>query len=143
MFFQKYLEADIQPVFDYIIAKTSEKVRDLEDNGEIPGALLKLLHELLNKMHGSVMILDVNKSKFEIISAGPRLQFELLYLSKEVKAAKKSKVILEKFFWEQNVDHHCGFSLAFNLLILLTQKRAEVLQKSYIGDIKIIGDIYD
>jgi hypothetical protein len=47
----------------------------------MPGALLKLLHELLNKMFGSFMIQDVNKSKYDIIASGPRLQFEMLYLT--------------------------------------------------------------
>lgn len=53
-FFRKYLETDIQPVFDYIIMKTG-KLPEMEDD-ELPGDLLKLLHEILNKMHGSVMI---------------------------------------------------------------------------------------
>lgn len=56
----------------------------------MPGALLKLLHELLNKMFGSVMLLDPNRSKFDIIASGQRL----LYLASEVRAAKKSKIIL-------------------------------------------------
>ena len=75
-------------------------------------------------MHGSVMIEEVNKTKLDAIAAGPKLQVEILDLSSEVKAAKKSKVMLEKFFWEQNKDHQCGKSLAFNLLVLLIQKRA-------------------
>jgi hypothetical protein len=32
-----------------------------------------------------------------------------------------------------------GNSLAFNLLILLAQKRAEVFNKCFIDDIKIVG----
>lgn len=75
-------------------------------------------------MHGSVMIEDVNKTKFDAIAAGPKLQTEILELSSEVRAAKKSKIMLEKFFWEQNKDHQSGRSLAFNLLVLLVQKRS-------------------
>ena len=45
-------------------------------------------------MHGSVMIEDVNKTKFDAIAAGPRMQAEILELSSEVKAAKKSKLML-------------------------------------------------
>ncbi len=45
-------------------------------------------------MHGSVMIEDVNKTKFDAIAAGPRLQAEMLDLSSEVRAAKKSKLTL-------------------------------------------------
>jgi hypothetical protein len=142
-FFRKYLDADIQPVFDYIIMKTGLPFEALEEDDELPGALLKLLHELLNKMHGSVMIEDVNKTKFDAIAAGPKLQAEILELSSEVKAAKKSKVMLEKFFWEHNKDHQAGRSLAFNLLILLTQKRAEVFTKAFIDNLKIVADIYD
>lgn len=56
LFYRKYLEIDIQPVFDYIIMKIGEPVRDLEDNEELPGALLNLLHGLLNKLFGSFMI---------------------------------------------------------------------------------------
>lgn len=41
------------------------------------------------------------------------------------------------------MDQYDGQSLAISLLVLLTQKRAEVLHKSYISKIKIIGDIYD
>ena len=51
--------------------------------------------------------------------------------------------MLEKFFWEQNVDHHCGYSLAFNLLVLLGQKRAETITKAFVVNLKIIADIYD
>lgn len=32
LFYRKYLEVDIQPVFDYIVMKINEPVRDLEDN---------------------------------------------------------------------------------------------------------------
>ena len=32
LFYRKYLEIDIQPVFDYIVMKIGEPVRDLEDN---------------------------------------------------------------------------------------------------------------
>ena len=64
-------------------------------------------------------------------------------MSSEVKAAKKSKVMLEKFFWEQNKDYEKGRSLAFNLLVLLVQKRAEVLTKGFIDDLRIVADIYD
>jgi hypothetical protein len=93
-FFRKYLEADIQPVFDYILMKTALPFSELEDEDELPGALLKLLHSILNKMHGSVMIEDVNKTKFDAIAAGPKLQTEILELSSEVRAAKKSKLML-------------------------------------------------
>lgn len=41
------------------------------------------------------------------------------------------------------MDQYDGQSLAISLLVLLTQKRAEVLHKSYISNLKIIGDIYD
>ena len=51
--------------------------------------------------------------------------------------------MLEKFFWNTSVDQHHGQSLALNMLILLTQKRAEMIHKSYITDIKLIGDMYD
>jgi hypothetical protein len=37
------------------------------------------------------------------------------------------------------MDHHDGLSIAFNLLVLLAQKRSEVLTKSFIDDLKIIG----
>lgn len=94
-------------------------------------------------MNGSVMIQDLDKKKIDLIAVGPRLQFEMLELTSQVRAAKKSKVILEKFFWEQNMDHHDGLSIAFNLLVLLAQKRSEVLTKSFIDDLKIIGQIYD
>jgi hypothetical protein len=56
-----------------------------------------------------------------------------------VRAAKKSKVFLQKFFWERNAVHQDGFSLAFNLLILLAQKRAELFIKGFIDNIKIVG----
>ena len=78
--------------------KTSGKLSELDDD-ELPGDLLKLLHEILNKMHGSVMISEVNKTKYDAIAAGPRLQAEILELTSEVRAAKKSKVFLQKFFW--------------------------------------------
>ncbi len=71
-FFRKYLETDIQPVFDFIITKTG-KTPELDDE-ELPGDLLKLLHEILNKMHGSVIISEVNKTKYDAIAAGPKLQ---------------------------------------------------------------------
>jgi hypothetical protein len=64
LFYRKYLEVDIQPVFDYIIVKIGEPVRQLEDNEEMPGALLKLLHELLNKMFGTFLNQDINKKQF-------------------------------------------------------------------------------
>ena len=51
--------------------------------------------------------------------------------------------MLEKFFWEQNKDHQCGRSLAFNLLVLLIQKRAEVFTKAFIDNLKIVAEIYD
>ena len=57
----------------------------------MPGAYLKILYELLNKMLGSFIIEDINKAKYEILSTGPRLQVELLYLTSELRAAKKSK----------------------------------------------------
>lgn len=41
------------------------------------------------------------------------------------------------------MDQYDGQSLAISLLVLLTQKRAEVIHKSYISNLKIIGDIYD
>lgn len=75
LFYRKYLEIDIQPVFDYIIIKIGEPVRELEDNEELPGALLNLLHGLLNKLFGNFMIQELNKSKYEMICAGPRMQF--------------------------------------------------------------------
>lgn len=118
------------------------KLPELEDD-ELPGDLLKLLHEILNKMHGSVMISEVNKTKYDAIAAGPRLQAEILELTSEVRAAKKSKIFLQKFFWERNAVHQNGFSLAFNLLVLLAQKRAELFTKTFIDDIKIVGDIFD
>ena len=34
-------------------------------------------------------------------------------------------------------------SLAFNLLVLLSQKRAEVLTKAVIDNLKVVADIYD
>lgn len=64
LFYRKYLEVDIQPVFDYIIMKIGEPVRDLEDNEELPGALLNLLHGLLNKLFGNFMVHELNKSKY-------------------------------------------------------------------------------
>ena len=51
--------------------------------------------------------------------------------------------MLEKFFWEQNKDHQSGRSLAFNLLVLLVQKRSEVLTKAFIDDLRIVADIFD
>jgi hypothetical protein len=39
--------------------------------------------------------------------------------------------------------HQDGYSLAFNLLVLLAQKRAELFTKCYIDDIKIVGEIFD
>lgn len=45
-------------------------------------------------MYGSVMIEEVNKTKLDAIAAGPKLQAEILELSSEVKAVKKSKVML-------------------------------------------------
>ena len=47
----------------------------------MPGALLKLLHEIFNKMNGSVMIQDLDKKKIDLIAVGPRLQFEMLELT--------------------------------------------------------------
>ena len=32
LFFRKYLDTDITPIFDFIITKLSEPIRDLEDN---------------------------------------------------------------------------------------------------------------
>jgi hypothetical protein len=112
--------------------KTSQSIRDLEDNEEIPGAYIKLLHELLNKMLGSFIIEDVNKAKYEILSTGPKLQIELLYLTSEIRAAKKSKHTLEEFFWDKTSSHFEDNTLAFNLLVLLCQKRAEFMHKTYI-----------
>lgn len=60
-----------------------------------------------------------------------------------MRAAKKSKVFLQKFFWERNAVHQDGYSLAFNLLILLAQKRAELFIKGFIDNIKIVGEIFD
>lgn len=51
--------------------------------------------------------------------------------------------MLEKFFWKDTLEKYGELSLAMNLLILLSQKRAEVIQKSYMSNIKLIGDIYD
>ena len=51
--------------------------------------------------------------------------------------------MLEKFFWETNKDHQNGRSLSFNLLILLSQKRAEVFTKAFIDNLKIVADIFD
>ena len=87
------------------------------------------------------MMQDINKSKYEIMCAGQLMHSEAMYLTSEVKAAKKSKVALESFFWESAKNDHG--SLSFNLLILLAQKRAEFMHKTLIGDLKIIGDIYD
>lgn len=85
----------------------------------------------------------MNKTKYDAIAAGPRLQAEILELTSEVRAAKKSKIFLQKFFWEKNAVHQDGYSLAFNLLVLLAQKRAELFTKCYIDDIKIVGEIFD
>ncbi len=41
------------------------------------------------------------------------------------------------------MEHLCGRSLAFNLLVLLIQKRAELLTKAFIDDLRIVADIYD
>jgi hypothetical protein len=41
------------------------------------------------------------------------------------------------------MSHQCGRSLAFNLLVLLIQKRAELLIKAFIDDLRIVADIYD
>ena len=51
--------------------------------------------------------------------------------------------MLENFFWDESADQHHGQSLALNMLILLAQKRGEFFIKSYISDIKLVGDIYD
>lgn len=51
--------------------------------------------------------------------------------------------MLEKFFWEQNMSHLSGRSLAFNLLVLLIQKRGELLTKAFIDDLRIVADIFD
>lgn len=64
LFYRKYLEVDLQPIFDFFIMKTSKEIRDLEDNEEMPGSYIKLLHELLNKMLGSFIIEDINKAKY-------------------------------------------------------------------------------
>jgi hypothetical protein len=40
------------------------------------------------------MIQDLDKKKMDLIAVGPRLQFEMLELASEVRAAKKSKIIL-------------------------------------------------
>jgi hypothetical protein len=55
-FYRKYLETDIEPVFDYIMMKVAEPIRDLEDNEEIPGAPLKLLDSLLKKTVGDFVL---------------------------------------------------------------------------------------
>lgn len=64
-----------------------------------------------------------------------------MYMTSEVKAARKSKIALQNFFWGSS-KNDTG-SLSFNLLILLAQKRAEFMHRTFIGDLKVMGDIYD
>ena len=71
------------------------------------------------------------------------MNFEARILTKDVRDAKKSKLMLENFFWKESVDQFHDKSLALNLLILLVQKRGEVFHRSYISNMKIFGDIYD
>lgn len=52
------------------------------------------------------------------------MNFEARILTTDIRAAKKSKVTLEAFFWEKTNDKYNGLSLAINLLVTLTQKRA-------------------
>lgn len=78
-----------------------------------------------------------------MLCAGPYLQLETMDISSEIKASKKSKFILQKFFWGKSVDQYDGQSLAISLLVLLTQKRAELIHKSSLLSLKIIGDTYD
>ena len=51
------------------------------------------------------------------------MNFEARILTKDVRDAKKSKLMLENFFWKESVDQFHDKSLALNLLILLVQKR--------------------
>lgn len=94
LFYRKYLEIDIQPVFDYIIMKIGQDVTELENNEELPGGLIGLLHELLSKMFCNFVLKEVNKNKLEMLSVGPCLQLEAMDISSEIKASKKSKLIL-------------------------------------------------
>lgn len=41
------------------------------------------------------------------------------------------------------MSHLSGRSLAFNLLVLLIQKRGELLTKAFIDDLRIVADIFD
>jgi hypothetical protein len=41
------------------------------------------------------------------------------------------------------MNYHSGRSLAFNLLVLLCQKRSEVFTKAFIDDLRIVANIYD
>lgn len=75
-------------------------------------------------MFCNFVLKEVNKNKLEMLSVGPCLQLEAMDISSEIKASKKSKLILEKFFWGKSVDQYDGQSLAISLLVLLTQKRA-------------------
>ncbi len=50
---------------------------------------------------------------------------------------------MEEFFWDKTSSHFEDNTLAFNLLVLLCQKRAEFMQKTYIANLKIVGDTYD
>ena len=93
-------------------------------------------------MFGSFMMQEINKSKYDILASGPRLQFEAMYLSSEVRAAKKSKVVLEHFFWNNSINAQEG-SLTFRLMVLIAQKRAEFLNRTFISNLKLIGDVYD
>ena len=81
-------------MFDYIIMKIGQDVSQLENNEELPGALLGLLHEILSKMFCNFVLKEVNKNKLEMLCAGPFLQLETMDISYEIKASKKSKVIL-------------------------------------------------
>lgn len=45
-------------------------------------------------MFCNFVLKEVNKSKLEMLCVGPKLQLETMDISEEIKASKKSKVIL-------------------------------------------------
>ena len=109
----------------------------------MPSALLRLLHELLNKMHGAVTFQSMNKNKHDALACGPRMQADILEISSEVKAAKKSRLVLEKFFWQRWEQNGEGGSLMFKMVAVLGQKRSEVFTKSFVDELRTVGDIFD
>lgn len=58
-----------------------------------------------------------------MLATGPKLQLELTTLSADIKASKKSKSELDVFLFKKTSNFYDRFSMAFYLLVNISQKR--------------------